>query len=187
MAKRSTRPADEGQKLVSVPTVFVTDSLHFETEYLILRLTDALHLAEKKKQLIQSAAKCLSSVIENDAEMGMLRKQCSLYQIKIDPDKVTASAELKEQLTELSKQHKALKAALAAVKDASKWPRMFTPERYEKLAPDLIPVILASLHGRAIRFESVGNSRELEPIETSDPRVVCALLHRHIGRPIITE
>jgi hypothetical protein len=50
MAKKSARPADEGQKLIPVPTVFITDSLHFETEYLILRLTDALHLAEKKEQ-----------------------------------------------------------------------------------------------------------------------------------------
>lgn len=187
MTKKRTRPADEGPKLVSLPTVFITDSLHFETEYLVLRLRDALHLAEKKEQLMKSAAKCLSSVIANDAEMGVLRRECSLYQIKIDPDKAKASVELQEQLIELDKQHKALKAALSAVEEASTWPRIFTPERYENLAADSIQIILASLSGKAVRFESVGNSHELEPIETSDPRVVCALLLHHVGCAIIIE
>jgi hypothetical protein len=126
-------------------------------------------------------------VIENDAEMGVLRRECSLYRIKIDPDKARASVELQEQLTELGKQHKAIKAALSAVEEASRWPRMFTPERCEKLVADSIKIVLASLSGKAVRFESVGKSHELEPIETSDPRVVCALLRHHIGRPIIIE
>jgi hypothetical protein len=187
MAKKPTQKQDYHSKLVSVPTVFVTDSLHFETEYLILRLTDALHLVQKREQLVQSAAKCLNSVVANDAEMGILRRECSLYQIKIDPDKVTARAELKEQQAELDEELKALKAVLSAVKKASKSPRTFTPKEYEKLAPDSIQVVLASLSGKAIRFEGVGDSRKLEPIETSDPRVVCALLRHHLGRPTIIE
>jgi len=187
MAKKSTRTPDQYSKLVPVPTVFITDSLHFETEYLALRLTDAFHLVEKKEQLIRAATKCLDTVITDDAEMGMLRRECSLYQIKIDSDKAKARAELQEQLAELGKQHKTLEAVLSTVKQASKSPRTFTLEEYKKFAPDSMRVVLASLSGKVVRFESVGDSHPLEPIETSDPRVVAALIRHHIGRPIVIE
>jgi hypothetical protein len=187
MARKRTRPPDLESKLVAVPTVFITDSLHFETEYLLLRLTDAFHLVEKKEQLVRSAAKCLDTVIKDDAEMGILRRECSLYQIKIDSDKEKARAELREQLEELGEQHKTLEAALSAVKEASESPRTFIPEEYEKFAPDAMRVVLASLSGKAVRFESVGDSHTLEPIETSDPRVVASLIRHHIGRPTVVE
>jgi hypothetical protein len=161
--------------------------LHFETEYLILRLTDAFHLVLKKELLTRSAAKCLDSVVTDDAQMGMLRRECSLYHIKIDPDKARARAELQEQLTELGEHHKMLEALLSAVKEASESPRTFTPEEYEKFAPDSMRVVLASLNGKVVRFESVGDSKLLEPIETSDPRVVAALIRHHIGRPTVIE
>ncbi|MGZ8897427.1 MAG: hypothetical protein ACXW1Q_03800, partial [Halobacteriota archaeon] len=110
MARKHTRTPDQESKLVPVLAVFITDSLHFETEYLAVRLTDAFHLVEKKEQLIRSATQCLDSVITDDAEMGMLRRECSLYQIKIDADKAKARAELQEQLAELGEQHKTLEA-----------------------------------------------------------------------------
>jgi len=186
MARKRTRPPDRESKLVPVPTVFITESLHFETEYLALRLTDAFHLVEKKEQLIRNALKCLDTVITNDAEMGMLRRECSLYQIKIDPDKAQARAELQQQLAELGEQHKTLEAVLSAVEEAAKSPRTITPE-YEQFAPDSRRVVLASLSGKVVRFENVGESHPLEPIETSDPRVVAALIRHHIGRPTIIE
>ena len=187
MAKKSTRTQDQYSKLVPVPTVFITDSLHFETEYLALRLTDAFHLVEKKEQLIVAAAKCLDTAITDDAEMGMLRRECSLYEIKIDSDKAKARAELREQLAELGEQHKTLEAVLSAVREASTSPRTFTPEEYEKFAPDSMQVVLASLSGKAVRFENVGDPHPLEPIETSDPRVVAALIRHHIGHPTVIE
>ena len=60
MARKRTGPPDLESKLVPVPTVFITESLHFETEYLALRLTDAFHVVEKKEELIRSAMKCLT-------------------------------------------------------------------------------------------------------------------------------
>jgi hypothetical protein len=186
MARKRTRPPDLESKLVPVPSVFITESLHFETEYLALRLTDAFHVVEKKEQLIRSAIQCLDTQITNDAEMGMLRKECSLYQIKIDPDETQARAELQEQLAELGEQHKTLEAVLSAVEEAAKSPRTITPE-YEKFAADSRRVVLASLSGKVVRFESVGDPHPLEPIETSDPRVVAALIRHHIGRPAVIE
>jgi len=186
MAGKRTRPPDLESKLVPIPTVFITESLHFETEYLALRLTDAFHVVEKKEQLIQSAMQCLNTLITNDAEMGMLRRECSLYQIKIDPDKAQARAELQEQLAELGEQHKTLEAVLSAVEEAAKSPRTITPE-YEKFAADSRRVVLASLSGKVVRFENVGDAHPLEPIETSDPRVVAALIRHHIGRPTVIE
>jgi len=186
MAGKRTRPPDLESKLVPIPTVFITESLHFETEYLALRLTDAFHVVEKKEQLIRRAIQCLDTQITNDAEMGMLRRECSLYQIKIDPDKTRARAELQEQLAELGEQHKTLEAVLSAVEEAAKSPRTITPE-YEKFAADSRRVVLASLSGKVVRFESVGDPHPLEPIETSDPRVVAALIRHHIGRPAVIE
>ena len=186
MARKRTGSPDLESKLVPVPTVFITESLHFETEYLALRLTDAFHVVEKKEQLIRSAIQCLDTLITNDAEMGMLRRECSLYHIKIDPDKTQARAELQEQLTELGEQHKTLEAVLSAVEEAAKSPRTITPE-YEKFAADSRRVVLASLSGKVVRFESVGDPHPLEPIETSDPRVVAALIRHHIGRPTVIE
>jgi len=46
---------------------------------------------------------------------------------------------------------------------------------------------LASLSGKAVLFEAVGDPHSLEPIETSDPRVVAALIRHHLGRPAIIE
>ncbi|MGA8070935.1 MAG: hypothetical protein ACLPI9_04790 [Halobacteriota archaeon] len=186
MARKRTGPPDLESKLVPVPTVFITESLHFETEYLALRLTDAFHVVEKKEELIRSAIKCLDTVITNDAEMGMLRRECSLYQIRIDPDKAQARAELQEQLAELDEQHKTLEAVLSAVEEAAKSPRTITPE-YEKFAADSRRVVLASLSGKVVRFQSVGDPHPLEPIETSDPRVVAELIRHHIGRPTVIE
>ena len=60
--------------------------------------------------------------------MGMLRRECSLYQIRIDPDKAQARAELQEQLAELDEQHKTLEAVLSAVEEAAKSPRTITPD-----------------------------------------------------------
>jgi len=117
----------------------------------------------------------------------MLRRECSLYQIKIDADKAKARAELEEQLAELGEQHKTLEDVLSAVKEAARSPRTFTPEEYEKFAPDSIRVVLASLSGKAVLFESVGDPHPLEPIETADPRVVAALIRHHLGRPAIIE
>ena len=187
MARKQTQTPDQGSKLVPVPTVFITDSLNFETEYLAVRLTDAFRLVEKKEQLIRSATRCLDTVITDAAEMGILREECSLYQIKIDADKATARTELKEQLAELTEQHKTLEAVLSAVKEASRGPRTFTPKEYEKFAPDSIRAVLASLSGKAILFEGVGDPHPLEPIETLDPRVVAALIRHHLGRPTVIE
>ncbi|MGZ4864997.1 MAG: hypothetical protein ACXV5H_01665 [Halobacteriota archaeon] len=187
MARRRTQISDQEPKLVPVPAVFITDSLHFETEYLVVRLNDAFHLVEKKEQLIQSATQCLDTMITDAAEMGILREECSLYQIKIDADKATARTELKEQLAELGEQHNTLEAVLSAVKEASRSPRTFTPEEYEKFTPDSIRVVLASLSGKAILFEGVGDQHSLEPIETSDPRVVAALIRHHLGHPKVLE
>jgi hypothetical protein len=187
MTRKRAQTPDQESKLVPVPTVFITDSLHFETEYLAVRLNDAFHLVEKKEQLIRSATRCLDTVITDAAEMGILREECSLYQIKIDADKAKARAELKEQLAELGEQHKTLEAVLSAVKEASRSSRTFTPEEYEKFAPDSIRVVLASLSGKAVLFEAVGGPHSLEPIETSDPRVVAALIRHHIGQPKVVE
>jgi hypothetical protein len=187
MARKTQETADKESKLVSIPTVFITDSLHFETVYLGLRLTDAFHLVEKKEHLIHSAIQCISDVVKDDAEMGILREECALYQIKVDPDKERARSELQEQLAELGEQHKTLEALMSAVKEASESPRTFTPEEFEKFSPDSVRVVLASLNGKAVRFESIDAGLELEPIETSDPRVVAALIRHHIGRPTVTE
>jgi hypothetical protein len=184
MARRHTGTSDQGSKLVPVRAVFVTDSLNFETEYLALRLTDARHLVEKKEQLIRSAMRCLDSVVTDDAEIGMLRRECSLFQIKVDPDREKARVELREQLAELEEQHKTLEAVIAAVEAAAKTPRTFVPEEYENLAPDSIRVIMASVSGKAIRFE-IDEPYPLEPIETSDPRVVAELIRRQIGHPAV--
>src|SRR5659263_576497 len=144
MARKRAQTPDQESRLVPVPTVFIPDSLHFETEYLAVRLNDAFHLVEKKEQLIRSATRCLATVITDDAEMGKLRRECSLYQIKIDADKAKARAELQEQLAELGEQHKTLEAVLSAVKEAARSPRTFTPEEYEKFAPDSI--LLSLIH-----------------------------------------
>jgi hypothetical protein len=184
MARRRSRTSDQESKLVHVHAVFVTDSLHFETEYLALRLTDAFHLVEKKEQLVQNAMRCLDSVVTDDAEMGLLRRECSLFQIKVDPDREKARVELREQLAELEEEHKTLEAVIAAVNEAAKSPRTFVPEAYENFAPDSIQVVMASLSGKAIRFE-IGEPHQLEPIETSDPRVVAALIHHQIGHPTV--
>jgi hypothetical protein len=187
MAKKRIRAPDREPKLVPVPTVFITDSLHFETVYLALRLTDTFQLVEKKEQLIRSAMQCIDSTITDDAEMGMLRKQCALYEIKIDPDKVKARAELQEQLVELGEQRKTLEALIPAVKEASESPRTFTPDEFEVFPADLVRVVLASLNGKAVRFESLGGTHPIEPIETSDPRLVAALIRHQLGHPVVIE
>src|SRR5665647_3990464 len=81
MARKRAQTPDQESRLVPVPTVFITDSLHFETEYLAVRLNDAFHLVEKKEQLIRSATRCLDTVITDAAEMGILREECSLYPV----------------------------------------------------------------------------------------------------------
>jgi hypothetical protein len=187
MARKTQEAPDKESKLVSIPTVFISDSLHFETVYLGLRLTDAFRLVEKKEQLIHSAIRCISDVVTDDAEMGMLRKECALFQIKVDPDKEKARSELQEQLAELGEQHKTLEALMSAVKEASESPRTFTPEEFEKFSPDSVKVVLASLNGKAVRFENIDAGLILEPIETSDPRVVTALMRHQMGHPVIID
>jgi hypothetical protein len=174
-------------KLVAVPPVFIGDSLHFETEYLIVRLTDKFREVEKKEQLIRSVIQCIDKTITDAAEMGLLRQECALYQIKIDPDKARARVQLQEQLAELGKQHKILEAAIVAVKEAADSPRFFTPEEFKSYPVDSMRVVLAVLSGRIIRFESLGGDNLIEPIETSDPRVVGALLRHQMGRPVVIE
>lgn len=181
-----TKP-EPGQKskLVPIKTVFVTDALHFETEYLVLRLTDAFRLVEKRERLIRSAVSCLGRVGADAAQMGVLRQESALYDIKIDPDRARARIELQQQLVELKEQHKKLKAALAAVKAAAKSSRIFTPADFERVPPGATHVALASLDGKVIRFEHVSDPYLTESVETSDPRVVAALLRSHVGRPVI--
>ncbi|HYA32464.1 MAG TPA: hypothetical protein VEG65_00470 [Candidatus Bathyarchaeia archaeon] len=186
MVKNTQETPDRGSKLVSIPTVFVSDSLHFETVYLALRLTDAFRLVGKKEQLIHSAIQCLSQVVTDAAEMGLLRKECALYEIKVDPDKKRAQSDLQKQLAEIREQHKTLKTLLSAVKEASESPRMFTPKEFEAFSPDSVKMVLASLNGKAVRFEDVDAGLEF-PIETSDPRVVTGLISRRIGHPIIVD
>src|SRR5659263_789739 len=118
MARKRAQTPDQESRLVPVPTVFITDSLHFETEYLAVRLNDAFHLVEKKEQLIRSATRCLDTVITDAAEMGILREECSLYKIKIDADKAKARDELKEQLAEIDVQNIRIEAVLSATKEA---------------------------------------------------------------------
>jgi hypothetical protein len=186
MAKKTQEVSDKESKLVSIPTVFVNDSLHFETVYLALRLTDAFRLVGKKEQLIHSAKQCLSDVVRDDAEMGILRKECALYQIRIAPDKERAQAELQEQLAEVREQHKTLKKLLSAVNEATESPRTFTPEEFETFAPYAVKIVLASLNGKVVRFENIQAGLEF-PVETSDPRVVAALIRHHIGQPEIID
>ncbi|MGB8310281.1 MAG: hypothetical protein WCE81_00235 [Halobacteriota archaeon] len=171
-------------KLMAVPTVFIGDSLHFETEYLIVRLTDKFRVVEKREQLIRNVIQCIDSTVKDDAEMGLLRQECALYQIQVNPDKVKATAQLREQLTELGEQHKTLEAVVSAVKEASYSPRFFTPEEFKSFPVDSIRVVLASLNGRTIRFENLGGDHQIEPIETSDPRVVVALIRHQMGHPV---
>ncbi|HYA61457.1 MAG TPA: hypothetical protein VED16_05180 [Candidatus Acidoferrum sp.] len=172
-------------KLLAVPPVFIGDSLHFETEYLVLRLTDKFREIEKREQLIRNVIQCINSAIKDAAEMGLLRKECALYKIKIDSDKIKAQTQLLEQLAELGEQHKSLEAVLSAVKEASKSPRFFTPEEIKSFSVDSIKIVLASLNGRIIRFENLGGDHRIEPIETSDPRVVVALIHHQMGHPVV--
>jgi hypothetical protein len=186
MARKTQEVSGKESKLVSIPTVFVSDSLHFETVYLSLRLTDAFRLVGKKEQLIHSGMQCLSDVVKDDAEMGILREECALFQIKVDPDKERARAELQEQLAEVREQHKTLKALLSAVNDATESPRTFTPEEFETFSPNAVKILLASLNGKAVRFENIRAGLEF-PVETSDPRVVTALIRHHIGRPEIVD
>jgi hypothetical protein len=94
---------------------------------------------------------------------------------------------LQEQLAEVREQHKTLKTLMSAVREASESPRTFIPEEFEKFSPDSVRVVLASLNGKAVRFESIDAGLELEPIETSDPRVVTALMRHQIGHPVITD
>jgi len=171
-------------KLMAVPTVFIGDSLHFETEYLIVRLTDKFREVEKREQLIRNVIQCIASTVKDDAEMGLLRQECALYQIQVNPDKAKATAQLREQLTELGEQHKTLEAVLSAVKEASNSPRFFTPGEFKSFPVDSIRVVLASLNGRIIRFENLGGDHPVEPIETSDPRVVVALIRHQMGHPV---
>lgn len=178
---------DQKSKLEPIGTVFVTDALHFETEYLVLRLTDAFRLVEKREQLIRSILKCMDKVVTDDAQMGLLRKESALFEIRVDPDKERARVGLQQQLAELKEQHKTLKAVISAVKAASKSSRTFTPEDFERIPSDAIEVVLASLSGKAVQFERIGEGYLAEPIETSDPRVVAALARRHIGHPVIVE
>jgi hypothetical protein len=90
--------------------------------------------------------------------MEMLRKECAFYQIKVDPDKERARSELQEQLAELG-----------------------------DFSPDSVKVVLASLNGKAVRFESIDAGLKLEPIETSDPRVVTALMRHQMGHQMIID
>ncbi len=181
---RTPKP-DQKPKLIPIEAVFVTDELHFETEYLILRLTDALRLVEKRRALIQSTLGCIKNVVQDDAQMGLLRKECALFDIRVDPDKEKARVELEQQLAELKEQCKELKAVLSAVKAAAKSSRMFTSADFEKVPPDAVDAVLASLQGKTIRFEHIGSGHFEESIETSDPRVVAALVCRRIGRPVV--
>ncbi len=178
---------DQKPKLVPITPVLVTDALHFETEYLALRLTDAFRLVEKREQLIRSALQCLGSVVVDDAQMGLLRKECALFNIEVDPDKERARIGLQQQLVELKAVHKELKKIISAVKAASKSSRTVTPADFERLPSDEMQVVLASLNGKAVRFEFDGGEYLAEPIETSDPRVVAALLRGHIGHPVVSE
>jgi len=171
-------------KLMAVPTVFIGDSLHFETEYLTVRLTDKFREVEKREQLIRNVMQCIDSTVKDAAEMGLLRQECARYQIQVNPDKVKATAQLREQLTELGEQHKTLEALVSVVKEASDSPRFFTPEEFKSLPVDSIRFVLASLNGRTIRFENLGGVHPIEPLETSDPRVVVALIRHQMGHPV---
>jgi hypothetical protein len=85
---------------------------------------------------------------------------------------------------ELGEQHKTLEAVVSAVKEASNSPRFFSPEEFKELPADSIRIVLASLNGRTIRFENLGGNHPIEPIETSDPRVVVALIRHQMGHPV---
>ncbi|MGZ4936346.1 MAG: hypothetical protein ACXV4C_07330 [Halobacteriota archaeon] len=176
--------SDQKSKRKTVEAVVVTDSLHFETEYLILRLTDAFRLVQKREQLIRSVLECLKSVVKDHAQMGILRKESALFGIQVDADKERASAELQQQLAELKEQQEMLRAVISAVKAAAKLPRTFTPSDFEKVPPDAKEIVFASLKGKAIRFDGMSGYLQ-EHIETSDPRVVAALARHHMGRPVI--
>jgi len=145
---------DPEPKLMAVPAVFISDSLHFETEYLTVRLTDKFREVEKREQLIRNVLQCIDRTVKDAAEMGLLRQECARYQIQVNPDKMKATAQLREQLSELGEQHKNLEAVVSAVKEASDSPRFFTPEEFKSLPVDSIRVVLASLNGRTIRFEN---------------------------------
>ncbi len=182
-----TRAPGPEPKLLTIPTVLISDALNFETVYLAVRLNDKFREVQKREQLIHNVIQCIDSAIKDDAEMGMLRKECALYQIKVDPDKVRARAQLSEQLVELSEQHKTLEAVMSAVKEASDSPRFFTPEEFKSFPVDSMRIVLAALNGRIIRFENLGGDHPIEPIETSDPRVVVALIRHQMGRPLVVE
>lgn len=137
-------------KLMAVPTVFISDSLHFETEYLIVRLTDKFREVEKREQLIRNVMQCIDSTVKDAAEMGLLRQECARYQIQVNPDKVKATAQLREQLIELDERHKTLEAVVSAVNEASDSPRFFIPQEFKSLPVDSIRAVLASLNGRTI-------------------------------------
>ncbi len=182
----STKPSsDRKSTREPVKAVFVTDALNFETEYLILRLTDALRLVKKREQVTHSVLECLMKVVKDDAQIGLLRKESILFEIRVDPNKERAREELQQQLAELKEQHTTFKSVISAVKSASRSSRTFTPSDFEKVAPDAKEIVLASLHGKTIRFEGIGIGYLEEPVETSDPRVVAALGGHHMGRPVI--
>ncbi len=184
----SNKPrANQTSQFQPIETFFVTDALQFETEYLILRLTDTFRLVEKREQLIHSILECMEKVVKDDAQMGLLRKEGALFDIRVNPDKARARVELRQQQAELKKQHKTLKAVTSAVKAASKSSRTFTPTDVEGVPPDATEIVLASISGKTIRFERISEGYLAEPIETSDPRVVAELTHRHVGHPVIVE
>ncbi len=183
-----TKPkSSEKSKRELIQTFFVSDALHFETEYLILRLTDDLRLVQKREQLIRSILECMEKVVKDDAQMGLLRKESALFDVRVDPDKERAGIELRQQQAELKQQNKTLKAVISTVKAASKLSRTVALTDVEGIPPDAIEVVLASLRGKTIVFERVGEGYLSEPIETSDPRVVAALTRRHVGHPLIVE
>ncbi len=129
----------------------------------------------------------MEKVVKDDAQMGLLRKESALFGIRVDPEKERARVELRQLQAELKQRHRTLKAVISAVKAASKASRTFTLTDAEGLPPDAIKVVLASIRGKTVLFERVGEGFLSEPIETSDPRVVAALIRRHVGRPVIVE
>ncbi len=184
----SNKPrSNQKSKSRPIETFFVTDALHFETEYLILRLTDALRLIEKREHLVHSILECMEKVVKDDAQMGLLRKEGALFEISVNSDKARARVELRQQQVELKEQQKTFKAVISAVKSASKASRTFTPADVEGIPPDGTEVVSASISGKAIRFEGIAEAYLAEPLETSDPRVVAALTRRRIGHPVIVE
>ncbi len=176
---------NQKSKFQPIETFFVTDALHFETEYLILRLTDAIRLIEKREQITHSVLECLEKVVKDDAQIGLLRKESILFDIRVDPDKARARVEVRQQQAELKKQRKTLKAVISVVKAASKSSRTFTPTDIEGIPPDATEIVLASIGGRTVRFERIAEGYLDEPLETADPRVVAALTRGRIGHPVI--